>query len=718
MIPISNKGLDIYKTEMKDALRLSFPRLFDADIDAAIDYSIAKRFSDTPVKLDNNYTHNQQDTTLYNVLNYIIEREPIVTVSGVLFKKHGTCPNPYVDLIQEFLTKRAEYKGMMLKYPKGSEMYEKYNLLQLSEKVSANAIYGASGNHTSIFYNVNVASSITMQGQNCIATALLLFEATLNNNVKFGSLNEIVQFINNVRRERPTRKYNDYDVIDLPVSAYDVFCQLICTCGFYYRPSEKDLMIVWDIINQLDQEDLNRIFFKNNLFYFFDNKYVMDKVVYFLSLLPIHFMDPNKTPNAKDIYDALKDTDNPITEEEASHLADQIKAALDDVYELVKEYVYYGHQYMDRLDRAENMVRSVSILTDTDSCFISFDGWYRYLLNKTYDIPMRIKEIEQNNEGKVWRADVHSYDYDFFKDEVIDLQQTLSDDNSVGPTAGYRCSLINVLAHIMGRLSIDYMTRYSTNSNAIKTADGKIRKSFFILKNEFQLKQALVTMVKKNYCCYQERQENAFIPLEEALDVKGMPIRKVGIPEKTARRIEEILWYFVLNAEQISQIDIIKQLAALEKMIYDSLMAGDKSYFKPQRIKASSGYADPMGQYTIKAAVAYNLLRRDNEPIIDLTTRNTVLIIKTDMTEKNIDQIKDTFPDVYERAVKMLASKDFKGECGNIAILSEEDVPEWVKPFINYTQVINDNIATFPVEALGIDRREKKSVNFTNIVSL
>ena len=132
MIPISNRGLTIYKTEMKEALRLSFPRLFEADIDAAVDYSIAKRFSDTPVRLENNYTHNEQSTTLYNVLNYIIEREPIVTVSGVLFKKHGTCPNPYVDLIQEFLTKRAEYKGMMLKYPKGSEMYEKYNLLQLS----------------------------------------------------------------------------------------------------------------------------------------------------------------------------------------------------------------------------------------------------------------------------------------------------------------------------------------------------------------------------------------------------------------------------------------------------------------------------------------------------------------------------------------------------------------------------------------------------------
>lgn len=718
MVPFSNKSISIYRTEMKEVLKLLFPRLESNDIDTAIEYSINKRAVDTNVTLDNNYTKVSQKTTLSKVLNYIMEREPIITVSGVMFKKHGTEPNPYVDLIQEFLRQRGLYKDEMLKYPKGSETYEKYNLLQGSEKVSANAIYGASGNHTSIFYNVYVASSITMQGQNCISTALLLFEATLNNNVKFGSLNEVCQYVNNIRHERRHRKFKDKKVIDLKITAHDVFCQLVSTCGFFYQPSERDLLIIWDMVNQLDQEDLNRVFFKNNLFYFFDNKYVTDKVVKFLSLLPVHFMDPNKPPKAKDIYDALLGTTREVTLEEAEKISKDVYKALDEVYELVKEYVYYGHQYMDRLDRAENMIRSVSIHTDTDSCFISFDGWYRYILDKTYDIPMTIKEIEQDSDGKVWRADVHSYDYDFYKDEIIELQEDLNDDTAVGPTAGYRCSLINVMAHIMGRLSVDYFTRYSDNSNALKDVNGNTRVSYYFLKNEFQLKRMLATMVKKNYCCFQERQENAFIPIDKALDIKGMPIRKVGIPEKTARRIEEILWYFVLNAENISQINIVKQLAVLEKQIYESIMAGDKSFFKPQRIKADTAYKDPMGQYTIKACVAYNKLRRSDEKLIDLSTRNTILIIKTDMNLKNVDKIKETFPDVYERAVALLKSDDFKGNCNNLGILEEDEIPEWIKPFIDYTDVINDNISTFPVEALGIDRKEKKAVNYTNIVSM
>src|SRR5574344_2265785 len=136
MINYDDSATQLYVREMKDALKLSFPRLYDSEIEEAIEYSIAKRGKNTNVILENNYEKKSQASTLYQVLNYIIEREPIITVSGVMFKKHGTCPNPFVDLIQEFLISRGIYKDTMCKYPKGSEQFEKYNLLQGSEKRS------------------------------------------------------------------------------------------------------------------------------------------------------------------------------------------------------------------------------------------------------------------------------------------------------------------------------------------------------------------------------------------------------------------------------------------------------------------------------------------------------------------------------------------------------------------------------------------------------
>ena len=151
---VKSKTTDLYKKDMLDALKLSFPGMTETDLMEAIDYSITKRGSDSKAYLDNNYKKIRENRTLFEITDYIIQREPIITVSGVMFRKHGYCPNPFVMLIQEFLEQRGIYKKTMFKYPKGSEEFEKYNILQLSEKVSGNAMYGASGNHTSIFYNL------------------------------------------------------------------------------------------------------------------------------------------------------------------------------------------------------------------------------------------------------------------------------------------------------------------------------------------------------------------------------------------------------------------------------------------------------------------------------------------------------------------------------------------------------------------------------------
>ena len=689
---MDSRSINQYKTEMKKALTLSFPGLYENEIDNALDFYITKHFKDTNVELINNYTNKTQQTTLFNVIEYIIEREPIVTVAGVMFKKHGTCPNPYVDLIQEFLSSRSKYKDLMFSYPIGSEMYERYNILQLSEKVSGNAVYGSTGNHTSIFYNLYVAQSITMQGKACISVAILLFESMMANNVKFGSLNEAITFITNVISEE---KYtNDDMILDKNITVEECFYKVVSTFGFYYIPTEKDLMIIWDILNQTSQQNLNRIFYKNNLFCFTDNSFVFNKVIGVLASLDEPFMDPNKPPKC-------------------------IEEPIEELYELIKEWVYYDKQYIDKIDRTDVMYRTVSVLTDTDSCFISFDGWYRYILDKSYHIPMKIKELEFDTDtGETNESFDVRYDYDFYSDEVIEMEEEIRP-NVAGPGAIYRTSIINVLAYIMGKISIDYFQKYSNCSNTIVAHDGSIRKSFFILKNEFQIKRMLIPDVKKHYCSLQERQEAKFIPKDKALNIKGMPITKIGIPEKTKVRLKQILLNDVLNAgENLSQINIVKQLAVLEKQIFNSILSGSKEYFKEVRIKSKKAYDNPMGQYGIKASVAYNYITQNTgkEPI-DLDERNSIIVIKTDINLNNCADIKDSFPKEYENIVSLLSNYDiFKGTINYIAIPEMESTPEWVKPFISYTEIINDNLKTFPCEALGIDRKMKDTINFTNIL--
>lgn len=52
---VNSQTVDVYKNEMLDALKLSFPGLTESDLREAIDYSIVKRGRDSKAYLDNNY---------------------------------------------------------------------------------------------------------------------------------------------------------------------------------------------------------------------------------------------------------------------------------------------------------------------------------------------------------------------------------------------------------------------------------------------------------------------------------------------------------------------------------------------------------------------------------------------------------------------------------------------------------------------------------------
>ena len=66
------------------------------------------------------------------------------------------------------------------------------------DKIDANGIYGTLGMYSSLIYNINVATSITSQGRALVSSMTLHFEMMLADNVKYGSHDQVVEFINNI----------------------------------------------------------------------------------------------------------------------------------------------------------------------------------------------------------------------------------------------------------------------------------------------------------------------------------------------------------------------------------------------------------------------------------------------------------------------------------------------------------------------------------------
>lgn len=712
---VNMKIEDLYKKDIKKATKLIYG-IPDSILDGALNYSIEKRRIQTPVKVDNNYTKKSANIMLEELTNWILAKEPIVTAWGVMFKKKGEVPNPLGNMIFDFMANRDINKGKMFQFPKGSEDFAHFFMLQILDKLDANATYGVLSNSSSLLYNLYIAASITTEGRALISTAIIFFEAFLSNNVKFGSLEEIITFINNVVGERKERRFKDDMLLDRNVTVEECFTKLVYSIGDFrygkikWVPDEEDLDIIWRMLNNLGQEDINRLYYKNNLFAFIDNQAITKAFVSILCSLNEPFLNPNKPPK-------------------------EISVELDTLQDILAEYVYYHHQIIDVIDRNVNMIKNVTAISDTDSAIVCFDGFYRYILYKIGNIPMNIKKVTINAfkycNGDVDYIDAFSTmepveDFDFFNDEITQVYR-MARIFDVIPQDGLRHSIINVIAYICGNLVNDYILRFCKNSNAYVEGE----KCQMYLKNEFLFKRALLTMNKKNYASKQELQEGHEVPEDESLDIKGLPIKKSTLNPTIQQELQKILYDDILNTTDINQLQIIKHMAILEKKIFKSLASGSKEFYKPLAIKSQSSYDDPMRIQGIKASVIWNKVRDENLPAIDLTERNSIDVVKVNITPENIYKIKDNFPDAYNKiqdlfnsgivskihSIDNATSKEIT-EITAIAIPKDTAVPKWILEFIDYTTIINDNLCNFPLESVGISKTGSDSVNYTNIIQI
>lgn len=330
------------------------------------------------------------------------------------------------------------------------------------------------GMYTALIYNNNVATSITSQGRALTSSMTLHFEMFLADNVKFGSLDQVLEFINHVCEERNQRKFNDNILNHIP-SKEECFAKLILDCGYRWIPNDKELDIIWKVVNNLAQEDITRIYYKNNLYEFASNEYIMNIIKKILRDLQRPFYTSASVP--------------PEIEDDLVYLKD-----------LMMEYVYYRYMFIDRIDRCNNMIKSVTMVSDTDSTIISVDAWYRFIVNQINGEELRIANycpdpvtfIKKDEDGnwtskdwmKVVSFDPKPLDYNFDTDEIVEserwnnVEQLTANDN-------VRYSIISIMNYILDNTVNDYMIKFCENVHSIKEPFHKPSECKILAKNEF-----------------------------------------------------------------------------------------------------------------------------------------------------------------------------------------------------------------------------------------
>ncbi len=127
-----------YRDTITRIINSKYPLMNKKDIERAVEFSIQKRFKDFNLSIQNKYNGKNVDMTALAMLDYIRSKEPIITSYGTMFRRHGSVPNPMGRVIDDFLKLRKMHKKEMFKYPKGSEQFEKFNLLQALDKIDTN----------------------------------------------------------------------------------------------------------------------------------------------------------------------------------------------------------------------------------------------------------------------------------------------------------------------------------------------------------------------------------------------------------------------------------------------------------------------------------------------------------------------------------------------------------------------------------------------------
>lgn len=660
-----------------------------------IDYIIEESLRNPQATVENNYTHEKAEVSLLSILDWSMEKKPIIAGNGTFYKQHKDAINLNATMLMGFLSKRDQIKKEMFSIEDAvSWEYRMKDLSQTNVKKLANSYYGGAANKASAFYNKFSGPAITKSAQSVISTAMTTFEAFLASNFTFVDINECIYWLHSILDEKVVLE-NWIERVSLEDAFDRVSSHII-------GATKTDLEFLHQFMETLNEEELTKIYWKNNLMKFISvHQEIQDLYdCIFSSIHNYSYMsnDNDFSVVPKKYKDTVRNSKNPmktwnnIVDKEnffdPNDVPESIKEYIEKLNDYFMKYIYSRFLYTDRIYKLKNFKRSVVTVIDTDSNILSLDTFMEYCL--TY--------LKKGDYGR-------------------------SDWNNI-------FIAVNSVTYFITSAITDTLEFYGKMSNVAKEYRGGYK-----MKNEYFFANLIIAKVKKRYLAKIILREGHLLK-KPKYDIKGFDFKKASTSQDASDFFIKIVEELILEPEQIDLKKLMMELQRFRNTVRKSLEKGERKYLPMGNAKELDGYDDPDRQQSVRAATAWNLLY----PTKAVEFPVKISILKLNINKlSDVEDLKEKEPEIYDtiaskifgdpkgmfvKRSKSTGKIEYRGLVA-LGIPLHEKIPDWAIDYIDYTTVINSVLApfnsiteTFNLPSIEEGKSGKKTTGFSNIIRI
>ena len=655
--------LSKWKSQQSNVMTRIFPGVPEKKLNKFINKQVEKRLINREVVIHNNYFDGAKKLTLLDTIDWIERKKPIMAGFGMFYENQHNSINPNAEMLRQFLSLRKVYKKRLDFLDPESYEYMMADQMQLTEKINANAFYGCNGSKVSRFFNIYVASSVTLTGQSLNSTSGQAFEAFLKNAVKFYDLDNCFTWLENIREE----SYKGANFDNIPtVTVQQVYNRMK---EMFFEFKDEYSYPLFNYLMNSSQKQLKKFYYKNNLYEFSKLPHIESRTIEALREIDVTRNDYEVPEDLQDDMNQYETTGimpdsirriMKVSFVNPNHAPKEIKKTLDYLWSEYQQFVFYNYPTWDRIHRMKHAPRKVVPMADTDSNFVHLDPWVQYVDGLIQEDDYLLSK----DQDELWYA------------------------------------TINIMSYYLTKMINEVLFKYTSLANVPEEFRANIN-----MKNEFLYRKLFTTPTKKRYIgAIRLREGNVLLP--EKVDLKGHEFVKSTTRDDARKYFKSMIQNRLLDADKIDIPGIYRDLKVLKDSINESIASGEKKYTSPMKVKNFDVYDKPLSEQSVRATMAWNAAY----PTETIQPPEKIDVIKVKMAKlDDIASLEQTHPEIYNnlrRGIYENSNPEIVAKGITVFGIPQKinEVPEWILPFVDTQTIRNDTVNRFvPVlESLGI----------------